>query len=252
MLIEAGQSRFLDIVFDTMTINDAAARVRELSQAPTFSYIVTPNVDHILTLQPASPNAVSKAFQTAYAHADLCLCDSKILQKLAQWKDVALNVVAGSDLTAHLFQQGHFDNRKVAIIGGDSDFLPELEQLFPKVSFIQHHPPMGLLHNPGAQEEIVKFVREARADFTLFAFGSPQSEILAHQCKQDGHCTGVGLCIGASIEFLLGRKKRAPKWLQTLRLEWAFRLLSEPGRLWKRYLVTGPRIFLLFFRWRAS
>jgi N-acetylglucosaminyldiphosphoundecaprenol N-acetyl-beta-D-mannosaminyltransferase len=65
-----------------------------------------------------------------------------------------------------------------------------------------------------------------------------------------GASRGVGLCIGASVDFVLGDRPRAPRWVQRLNLEWAFRLASEPARLWRRYLVEGPRIFLLFWRWK--
>ena len=107
-----------------------------------------------------------------------------------------------------------------------------------------------MLRNEGAIDAIVDFVARERADFTLFAIGAPQSEIVAAKCKVDRRCRGVGLCIGASIEFLVDRKRRAPIWMQRLHLEWAFRLLSEPRRLWRRYLVTGPRIFALAWRER--
>jgi N-acetylglucosaminyldiphosphoundecaprenol N-acetyl-beta-D-mannosaminyltransferase len=61
---------------------------------------------------------------------------------------------------------------------------------------------------------------------------------------------GVALCIGASIEFLLGRKTRAPRWMQMAGMEWIFRLLSEPRRLWRRYLFNGPRILSIVTRWQ--
>ena len=61
---------------------------------------------------------------------------------------------------------------------------------------------------------------------------------------------GTGLCIGASVEFVTGAKRRAPRWMQRLGVEWLHRLLSEPGRLWRRYLVEGPRIFAMAWRWR--
>jgi exopolysaccharide biosynthesis WecB/TagA/CpsF family protein len=62
----------------------------------------------------------------------------------------------------------------------------------------------------------------------------------------------VALCIGASIEFLSGARRRAPRWMQRAGLEWAFRLLSEPRRLWRRYIVEGPRIFVIWYRWRRT
>ena len=106
-----------------------------------------------------------------------------------------------------------------------------------------------MLQNPRAIDEIIAFIEQERAHYVLLAIGAPQSEIVAHKCLLAGNSAGVGLCIGASIEFLLDRKRRAPHWMQRLSLEWAFRLVSEPGRLWRRYLVTGPRIFVLATRW---
>lgn len=104
---------------------------------------------------------------------------------------------------------------------------------------------MGVLQKPDALQDIVRFVEREQAHYVLFAIGCPQSEIIAQQCVVAGQSVGVGLCIGASIEFLLGRKKRAPLWMQRMSLEWGYRLYKEPGRLWKRYLVKGPRIFWL-------
>ena len=241
--------RFLGIDFDAATYHDACKELDRLSQRDAFSFVVTPNVDHVLMLHPKAQTPATRAFQQAYAAAEMRLCDSRILQRLARLHRVMLNVVTGSDLTAHLFQNGHLDGRKVAIIGGDAGMVPELCERFPAVEIVQHRPPMGILQNPGAIQNIIAFIEQARAHYVVLAIGAPQSEIIAHRTMLAQKATGVGLCIGASIEFLLDRKRRAPRWMQSLGLEWAFRLLSEPGRLWKRYLVTGPRIFLLTWEW---
>ena len=86
----------------------------------------------------------------------------------------------------------------------------------------------------------------------MLAVAMPQQEILALRVAQAGGAVGVGLCIGASLDFLTGRKARAPLWMRKASLEWLHRLLSEPKRLWRRYLVEGPRIFLLTMKWRRS
>jgi exopolysaccharide biosynthesis WecB/TagA/CpsF family protein len=82
--------------------------------------------------------------------------------------------------------------------------------------------------------------------------GAPQQEMIAKAALDRGDCRGVGLCIGVSLEFLAGKVQRAPNWMQQARLEWAFRLLAEPRRLWRRYLVEGPKIFALWFKWRQD
>ena len=62
----------------------------------------------------------------------------------------------------------------------------------------------------------------------------------------------MGLCVGASLDFLGGKARRAPVWVQRARLEWLHRLVQEPGRMWRRYLVEGPKVFLLWQRWRQT
>jgi UDP-N-acetyl-D-mannosaminuronic acid transferase (WecB/TagA/CpsF family) len=63
--------------------------------------------------------------------------------------------------------------------------------------------------------------------------------------KVRGKARGLALCIGASINFLTGVERRAPKWMQRIGMEWLYRLVHDPVRLAKRYLVRGPRIFSL-------
>lgn len=237
--------RFLGIDFANMSYAQAASAVDQLSRLSRFSYIVTANVDHIVQLHEGQDEAVVSAFRTAYRDAYHRFCDSRVVQLLAQWRGVHLDVVTGSDLTAYLFNEGHLDGRKVALIGGDDSIRQDLQERYPAVDLEQHQPPMGLLKDPVACAQIVQFIEIGSFDVVLFAIGAPQSEIIAHQCHFSSQSRGVALCIGASIEFLLGRKARAPRWMQRARLEWAFRLLSEPRRLWRRYLLVGPRIFRL-------
>lgn len=244
--------RFLGIEFDAATYCEVSEELNRLSQMDTFSFVVTPNVDHVLMLHPTSPVPSTSAFQQAYAAAEMRLCDSRILQRLARLHGVTLEVVTGSDLTAYLFGNGQLDGCKVAIIGGDTTMVSELHERFPEVEIVQHQPPMGVLNDPRAMDDIIGFIQQQRAHYVLLAIGAPQSEIIAHKCLLAGKSMGVGLCIGASIEFLLDRKRRAPRWMQNSGMEWAFRLLSEPSRLWRRYLVTGPRIFVMASRWRGS
>lgn len=245
MPTETQTVRFLGIDFANMSYAQAASEVDQLSRRSGFSYIVTPNVDHIVQLHEGQDEAVVSAFRTAYRDAHLRFCDSRVVQLLAQWRGVHLDVVTGSDLTAYLFNEGHLDGLRVAVIGGDDTIRQELQERYPAIDLEQHRPPMGLLKDPVACTQIVEFIGTGSFDIALFAIGAPQSEIIAHQCHLSSQSRGVALCIGASIEFLLGRKARAPRWMQRARLEWAFRLLSEPRRLWRRYLLIGPRIFRL-------
>ncbi|GAA0482224.1 WecB/TagA/CpsF family glycosyltransferase [Parasphingorhabdus litoris] len=243
---------FLGIDIAPLNLQQALDTVDNMARADQFSYIVTPNVDHFVNLYPEIPDARNTAFREAYEAASLTLCDSRVVRALARFAGIDLTVVPGSDLTASLFQNRLGQGDRVAIIGGDANLLRDLSRLYPAPTYTQHIPPMGILTKPNAMVDIVDFVADAKAHYILFAIGAPQSEIIAHQCQKSGKATGVGLCIGASLEFITSVKKRAPVWMQKAGLEWSFRLFSEPSRLWRRYLVEGPRIFKIFLEHNKS
>jgi exopolysaccharide biosynthesis WecB/TagA/CpsF family protein len=211
---------------------------------------VTPNVDHVVRLHEDSNDG--RSLKTLYEEAELCLCDSKILCVLAWLRGVALPVVAGSDLTAQAFDRLIRPNDRIAIVGGDDELLRLLQSRFAGVEFVQIVPPMGLRRNSVARRKAAEFIAESRARFTFIAVGSPQQEMIAAEAKSIAGAVGTGLCIGAGLEFLTGRERRAPIAAQRLGLEWAHRLFTDPVRLWRRYLLEGPRVFALAFRWQSE
>lgn len=245
---EASSVQFLGVAFSLLETEQVESHIRQQSQAATFSFVVTPNSDHIVKLAGDQAWKHREAFRQAYDRAALRLCDSRIVRLLASLRGFRFPLTTGSDLTRNIFYGMLGSGDRVAIIGGDEALLPKLRRIFPDPDFHQHIPPMGVLSNDVALDAIAAFVASIAPNFTFFAIGAPQSEIAAMRCTETAGTTGVGLCIGASIAFLTGDLKRAPVFLQRLGLEWAFRLLSEPRRLWRRYILESPRILLLACR----
>ena len=243
------RSDFLDVRFDPLSMDQALDQLSQVTADEPYSYLVTPNVDHVVRLHESRESV--RALKPMYDAADLCLCDSKILQLLAGLRGVDLPVVPGSELTTRLFERVIRSGDRIAVVGGDPQLLQDLTSQYPGVEFLQHCPPMGLRTNAAARQEAARFIAESGARFSFIAVGSPQQEMIATEAKAIPNAKGTALCIGASLEFLTGRIRRAPRLAQRLRLEWAHRLLSDPKRMWKRYLVEGPRIFLLTYRWAA-
>ena len=240
--------RFVGIEFARFNNQALLHDLRERADRSEFCYVVTPNTDHVVTLSKLDATDLGPVAREAYASAHLCLCDSRVLARLALLSRIRLDVLAGSDLTELLFtQQVVRPGDRIAMIGGEPAYVESLRTRYPQVEFLAHFPPMGVLRNALAQDEIVAFVEHAKANFVFFAIGAPQSELLAWKLKQRGKATGVALCVGASIEFLTGAKRRAPLWIQQLSLEWLFRLASEPRRLWRRYILDGPRILAIWW-----
>jgi exopolysaccharide biosynthesis WecB/TagA/CpsF family protein len=229
-----GDIEFLGLQFASASETAAREWVIERSRSPAFSYLVTPNVDHVVRLHRELKGPAGNVLRNAYDDADLCLCDSRILALLAGWSGVELSVIAGSDLTARLLSAPLPEGTRIALVGGSAAQRQWLADARPEAQLFHHEPPMGLRTNHAAQAAVVAFVEEARPHLTLLTVGSPQSEIVAQLIKSRGRAGGVALCVGASLEFLTGEKRRAPRFIQALKLEWAFRLVSEPRRLWRR------------------
>lgn len=239
---------FLGVNFCVSSLPDVIEAIGEMAVSNDHSYVVTPNVDHVVRLDSELDGHKKKAFRSAYQSAGITLCDSRIIAGLARLTGIHLPVIAGSDLTAKLMSEYFDSHTTVAFIGGSQATLKRVKECFPLPQFVQYIPPMGVLNQPSEMQRIADFVAIEAPNYVLLAIGSPQSEIVAELCARDNRLGGVSLCIGASVEFLTGEKKRAPMWIQKLSLEWAHRLVTEPTRLWRRYLIDGPKIFAIFYR----
>ncbi len=233
---------FLGAPFDGLA-QDAAIDLVETSEVRTkFRYVVTPNVDHVVRLSG------DRLLAQCYDDAWISLCDSRPISTLAHAVSLDLPLVTGSDLTARLFKSVIKDGDLIALIAADTAIVRQLEAAYPRIRFRAHVPPKGVINNPVALQACVDFVAAEPARFVFIAIGSPQSEKIAHALAQRPDASGVGLCIGASLEFLIGTKKRAPLWMRHAGLEWAHRLGSDPKRLWRRYVFAVPPLAHLFLR----
>lgn len=216
---------------------ESAAREILANTAQAFRYVVTPNVHHIVQLQN-----LEHQFQADYGSAWRIYCDSRILSRIARLCGLRLEVVTGSDLTARVISKASDALLTVAIIGpGDTD-CEKLKSKFSGLDIRSYSPPMGFIASDVEVQKCVDFVASSKADLIFLAVGMPQQEILAQRIARRGGVNGIGLCIGASIDFLTGKQNRAPRWMQQAGLEWLHRLVSNPRRLARRYVIECPRI----------
>lgn len=237
---------YLGLSFEQRDEPAVAALLRERRADSRFAYLVTPNVDHVVRLSKLDQDG---AEWRACRQAAWRLCDSRILSALASLWGIHLPVVTGSDLTVRLFRDIVAPGDRICLIGGRPGDVAALAAIRPDIFIVQHIPPMRLHADPEGRAEAARFAASSAARFILIAVGFPQQEMIAAAIAGMPEARGTALCLGASIDFLAGRARRAPRWMQRLSLEWLHRLLRDPRRLWRRYLLDGPRIFLL--AWRA-
>jgi len=196
-------------------------------------YVVTPNLDHAVLLRSSEP------LRAAYEEASLVLADGMPLVWAAKMFRRALpERVAGSDLGPAVME-GAESGTRVFLLGASEESSKRAAEVvserYPQLVVAgRMSPPMGFEKDPEWSEKIVSAIRESKATLVLVGFGAPKQELWVHAHHKQLPGTVV-LCIGATIDFLSGSVKRAPAWAQKMGAEWIHRLLSDPGRLAKRY-----------------
>lgn len=238
---------FIDVDFTASEARLVEDAVRNRPADAAFAYVVTPNVDHLVRLQRSRSD-----LWPAYRNAWMTLCDSRILARLARRQGFSLPVFPGSDLTASMFDNVIRPHDRIAIVGGEPRAVEALARRHGLRDVRHHNPPMGFIHNDVEVARAIHFLTHARARYSFLAVGSPQQEILAYRVLRAGGATGIGFCVGASLDFLTGVQDRAPALMQRMALEWLYRLGSNPRRFWRRYLVEGPEIFQIARAWHRG
>jgi N-acetylglucosaminyldiphosphoundecaprenol N-acetyl-beta-D-mannosaminyltransferase len=224
----------LGVAFDAMTLAAAVERIEFMVASRRPHYVVTPNVDFLVQARR------DPALHKILADAHLVLCDGKPLVWAARWLGSTLpSRVAGSDLVPVLLQKAEECGWRIFLLGGSeaaaAEAVRRIAAAHPSIPPVAHysppHRPLGEMNHA----EIIGRVRAARPDLMLVCFGCPKQE---KWMAQHYRSLGVPVMIGAggTIDFLAGRLRRAPRWMQRTGTEWLFRLGQEPRRLYKRYV----------------
>ena len=216
------------------------ARVTDMARGP-YAYVVTPNVDHVIKLMDG------RVGTDVYQGANLKICDSRILSHLARLKGRRLSVYPGSDMTADLLASPAARELTIAVFGPDRGAFDDLVARYPQARLVFLDAPI-LVPDTLAWDAAVRAAAEAEWDVLLACVSFPKQERFAHALRLAGRQHGITLCVGASVDFLTGRQQRAPEVFQRLSLEWLHRLVSQPRRMFRRYVIEGPAILVWFVR----
>lgn len=120
----------------------------------------------------------------------------------------------------------------------------KLELLYPGLRIVGMYSPPFRLMTEDEDREIVNIINESSPDFLWVGLGAPKQE--RWMAEHQGRVNGLMVGVGAAFDYFAGNIKRAPGWMQKANLEWLYRLIQDPKRLWKRYFVTNRK-----FIWNA-
>lgn len=154
--------------------------------------------------------------------------------------------VPGPDLMPEIFKLSKERSFRHYFYGGSRETLIQLEEKlkerYPWLNIVGMYSPPYRPLTVQEDEEIIRAINEARPDFIWVALGAPKQEewMYAHQFK----VSGVMLGVGAAFDFCAGTVRRAPGWVQELCLEWLYRLIQDPKRLFSRYLSTNAAFLI--------
>jgi N-acetylglucosaminyldiphosphoundecaprenol N-acetyl-beta-D-mannosaminyltransferase len=215
------------------------------------SYVVTPNAQHVVLL------ARDPHLRKIYSAAAFVLPDGISLLLAARLLGQKIpHRIAGVDMFEALCRRAAREGLRVFLLGGRpgsaetaaARLLAQNPALMVSGTYC---PPIGFENDPRQREEIEARITAARPHLLFVALGAPKQEYWMYE-----HARNLGvpvaMGVGGSFEMVSGAVPRAPMWLQQLGIEWIYRLVREPGRLWKRYLIGNLQFANIVLRQRLN
>jgi N-acetylglucosaminyldiphosphoundecaprenol N-acetyl-beta-D-mannosaminyltransferase len=236
---------------DAVDFEGALAAIDRLVGARAGGMVFTPNVDHVVMAEH------DLRFRAAYAKAALSLVDGTPVVWASRLLRTPLPTkISGSDLLMPLMQRAAARGYRVYFLGGAlgvADLARQkLELALPTIQIVgTDSSRIDLNGGGGESDEVVERIRLARPDLVLVALGAPKQEIWSH-LHADSLKPAVLIGVGASLDFVAGIQKRAPRWMSNAGLEWLYRLIQEPRRLAARYLLRDPEFCWILLRQLAG
>jgi exopolysaccharide biosynthesis WecB/TagA/CpsF family protein len=227
----------LNISIDNISQNDLLCSLYE-------GFFMPVNTDMIVKLQK------DKEFYEVYQNADRIICDSKITAWGLRFLGTPIKeVIPGSSFfPAYCDYHKNDESVKIFLLGAaEGVALKAMQRINERtgrnIITGAHSPSFGFERNEIECENIVQLINSTNSTVLAVGVGAPKQEKWIFKYKDKFTTVKLFMALGATIDFEAGNIKRAPKIFQQLGLEWFFRLIKEPKRLWKRYLVDDMMFF---------
>ena len=241
----------LNTYVNNVSMKEAVNEIERLAENGIASYIVPINVDVVIKIEK------DEKLKEIADNANLVLVDGKPLVWISKWLKIPVKEkVSGSDLVPEICEAALQKGFRLFIIGGKDGVAESaqrnLEKNYPGIKIVgTYSPPIGFESNGNECKKINEMISDCQADILFVCLGCPKQEKWVYENYKKYGAT-VSICAGATVDFLAGNVKRAPKWMSDHGLEWFYRFLQEPKRLFKRYFIDDVKIFLLAFKYRGK
>jgi exopolysaccharide biosynthesis WecB/TagA/CpsF family protein len=235
-----GKVDILGVPIDNISMSEL---LNQLDQGTIF----TPNVDHLINVRK------QKDFGYAYSVADYKLCDSQILYFASRFLGSPIKEkISGSDLFPAFYIHHRDDlDTTIFLLGGMNYAAAQAQRNINQkvgrpIVTDAYSPPLGFDEDEDECLRIIQKINQSGATVLAIGVGAPKQEKWISRYRQYLTSVKIIFAIGAAIDFEAGLVPRAPQLVSTLGVEWLYRLVMEPKRLWKRYLINDlPFVWLL-------
>ena len=235
------------IHISNVTWTEAISRVKELIRSGSEEYVLTPNVDHVV--QASSDQYLRKI----YDECSLVLADGMPII----WASYLLGTplkekISGSDFLIRFCQVSAEEGYRIFFLGGEDNAAAIsadiLRRRYPGLKIVGiYSPPFGFENDEVSNTRVLEKINAARPDLIFVGLGTPKQEKWIYENRHRYHAR-VSFPVGAGFDFLSGKSRRAPLWMRYAGLEWFWRLILDPRRLFYRYLIRDMRFFPIIFR----
>lgn len=229
------------------------SKVELLEKLKHGGFVITPNVDHLMKLQK------DPEFYQVYQEADYIVCDSKILMYAAKFIGQPIKEkLSGSDLFPAFYEYYKYDESvKIFLLGAAEGVAQKAQEninnrVGREMVVGAYSPSFGFEKNESECDYIIDLINQSGATVLGVGVGAPKQEKWIAKYKNRLTNIKVFMAIGATIDFEAGNVARSPKWMSELGIEWLHRLISEPQRLAKRYLIEDMPFFWLLLRQKLN
>lgn len=237
----------IGIPVSAVTMDTALDYVAENLNRIRGEYICAANVH---TTVMAYEDETYKAVQSG---AVLALPDGKPLSWVGkQNTTLEMEKTTGTHFLQNILSDDRFVGKKHYFYGTRQEdlerMIPQIRKDYPNACVCGCEPSLFRELTDEEVAELVNRINTAEADFIWIALGAPRQEMLMHRMR--GMVNGVMTGVGGAFHILAGTIPDAPAWMQSVGLEWLFRLWKEPRRLFKRYLITNSKFIFYILRGR--
>jgi exopolysaccharide biosynthesis WecB/TagA/CpsF family protein len=244
-LIDKGKKNVLGILVNAVNYEAAVSKIIAAASAGKPMSVSALAVHGVMT------GVLDSTHRYRLNHMDLVLPDGQPVRWAVNllYHTKLPDRVCGPNAMLQICERAAEEGLSIYLYGSKASVLEALSrnlcQHFPKLIIAGTQPSKFRQVSPQEKQETAQQIRNSGAAITFVGLGCPRQEVWAYEYRDD--LSMPLIAVGAAYDFHAGNLAKSPEWLSNLGLEWVFRMMKEPRRLWKRYVFLNPLFMWLFF-----